>query len=68
MTEITKFAVLQSIVLVEIQDTLKQPPSEMQSIKKAVRWGVVTTVSTFTYNALWIFASSTFGHSCMTAK
>ena len=36
--------ILQNLVLIEIQDTLKQPPSEAQSMKKATRFGIVCTV------------------------
>ena len=47
---------LQNIVLVEIQDTLKQGPSESQTFKKAMRWGIVTTVSPYDIMSMSYFS------------
>lgn len=51
---------LQSIVLVEIQDTLRQPPGEVEAVKKAIRWGVITTVSFHSYSYAQFVASFDF--------
>ena len=36
---------LQSMILIEIQDTMAQPPSEEKSMKKATHTGIAITVS-----------------------
>lgn len=35
---------VQNLILIEIQDTLRQPPSEAQTMKKATRYGIFATV------------------------
>ena len=36
---------LQSMILIEIEDTMAQPPSEVKSMKRATHTGIAVTVS-----------------------
>ena len=47
---------MQSMVLIEVQDTLAQQPSEVDSMKKATGFSIAITVS-----ASVLQASSSFG-------
>ncbi|KAJ7525253.1 hypothetical protein O6H91_17G043400 [Diphasiastrum complanatum] len=55
------FAYSFSMILIEIQDTLKSPPAENKTMKKATLIGVCTT--TFFYMTIGCVGYATFGNS-----
>ena len=42
---IKQVCLMQSMILIEIQDTMAQPPSEEKSMKKATHTGIFITVN-----------------------